>query len=210
MAYEKELLTEEDVPEDASEAQEADGVAKEMGAPELTPEEAAELDRQTLEALADDERAELEAAAEELGQPEVLAERAHASLRLSANFVLAEFHCCRGHCAMAFVPAAATPALRRLVREVLQPLRDEFGRCSVHSGYRNTAHNSHVGGEDNSRHQYHRFPSQVASDVSFVSGSVDQWAAAARRHLGDVGGVGRYPSQRFVHVDLGPLRHWNG
>jgi hypothetical protein len=209
MNDEEQSYDEDDAPEDASEAREAKGVVSEMEAPALTGEEAQTLDRQTLEGLEDEERSELEEAAADVGP----AARG-AGVRLSRNFMLAEFHCCRGHCAMASVPSNAVPALRRLVREVLQPMRDRFGVCSVHSGYRNAAHNGHVEGEDDSRHRYDVRSGEPAADVSFASGSVEEWARMARRrlrrHVADVGGVGRYPASRFVHIDLGPKRKWTG
>lgn len=204
------LEEEEDVPEDASEAAEATGVATEMEAPALTPQEAETLDRHTLEGLDDEERRELEEAAAEEGP----AARGAGLTRLSRDFVLAEFHCCRGHCAEASVPSNAVPALRRLVKEVLQPMRNEFGRCDVHSGYRNAAHNGHVGGVSGSHHRYDELPEEPAADVSFASGSVEEWARMARRRLrrelGDIGGIGRYHASGFVHIDLGPKRRWTG
>ncbi len=199
------LAQEEQLTEDASEAQEANGVAEiEKGAaPE--PDEVEALDAQALEELDYDERTELEEEAAELEDQGIR------SRRLSQNFVLAEFHCCRGHCAGAHVPGRAVPHLRRLVTQVLQPMRNKFGRATVTSGYRNAAHNGHVGGEPNSRHRHDLFPRQPAADVTFAQGAVDQWAAEARRRLGwNEGGIGRYPGQRFVHVDLGPPRQWNG
>ncbi len=207
MNYDEPSVDEEDVPEDASEASEAGGVAIQIGAPALTREGAEALDRETLAGLDEQERAELEAAAGEPGT------RGPAPTRLSRNFVLAEFHCCRGHCAEASVPSNAVPALRRLVRRVLQPMRDEFGECSVHSGYRNAAHNGHVDGASGSHHRYDEKPDAPAVDVSFATGSVDEWARMARRRLkqlGDVGGIGRYHNSGFVHVDLGPKRKWTG
>jgi hypothetical protein len=205
---------EDDAPEDASEASEAQGVGSEMEAPlELTVEEATTLDRETLEGLDDDEKSELEAETAAAAAAAGPAARP-AGVRLSKNFGLAEFHCCRGHCSAASVPSDAVRPLRRLVREVLQPMRDEFGRCDVHSGYRNSAHNAHVEGKPESRHLYHERPGQAAADVSFASGSVDEWARMARRRLkrelGDVGGIGRYHGLGFVHIDLGPKRKWTG
>jgi hypothetical protein len=209
MSYDEPSLGEEDAPEDASEATEAAGVATEMGARRFSREEAEALDRETVEGLSDDERAELEEAAAEAGP----ATRAPGPVRLSRNFVLAEFHCCRAHCAEAAVPSDAVPALRRLVRRVLQPMRDEFGQCSVHSGYRNAAHNGHVDGATGSHHRYDEKPDAPATDVSFATGSVDEWARMARqrlKQLGDIGGIGRYHDSGFVHVDLGPKRRWTG
>ena len=201
---------EDDAPDDPAEASEAEGVAGEMEAPALAVEEAETLDRATLEGLSDEERRDLEEAAAEDGP----ATRGPGGTRLSRNFLLAEFHCCRGHCIAASVPSDAVPALRRLVRRVLQPMRDEFGSCHVNSGYRNAGHNDHVGGEPDSRHRYDARPAEPAADVTFASGSVDEWARMARRRLrrelGDVGGIGRYHTANFVHIDLGPKRKWTG
>jgi len=78
--------SEEEVPEDASEAQEAEGVAEiEMQAPELSAEEAETQNRQTLEEFDDRERAELEEAATDLGAAAGPEERAR-SMRLSKSF----------------------------------------------------------------------------------------------------------------------------
>lgn len=196
---------EDDAPKDAAEAEEAEGVARiEMTTPPLSGADAEPLDRETLSGLDERERRELEEAAAQAGAPG----RAPGSLALSKNFTLAEFHCCRGHCAAAAVPGNAIPALRRLVAQVLQPMRDRFGQCTVHSGYRNAQHNQHVGGVDNSRHRYDMNPTTPAADVSFARGTVEEWAAEARRQLPNLGGIGRYPVERFVHVDLGPLRAW--
>lgn len=204
MSQDETSLSEEEVAVDDAEASEAAGVASiEMAAPELPPEDAAALDSETLDGLEGPEREELEEAAGGEGlEP--------GSVRLSANFVLAEFHCCRGHCPRASVPGNAVPALRRLVRDALQPMRNRFGRCEVNSGFRNKQHNKHVGGEDNSFHRYDVRPHAPAADVTFTRGSVNEWATEARRLLGNIGGIGRYPSQNFVHVDLGPKRKWDG
>jgi hypothetical protein len=202
-------VDDDDAPEDASEATEAPAVAGEMGARALSPAEAEALDVESLAGLDEQERAELDGEAGE-GDPVT---RAPGPVRLSRNFLLAEFHCCRGHCAEAAVPSNAVPALRRLVRRVLQPMRDQFGECSVHSGYRNAAHNAHVDGASGSHHRYDQKPGEPAADVSFATGSVDEWGQAARqrlRQLGDIGGIGRYHADGFLHVDLGPKRKWTG
>lgn len=203
---------EQDVPVDNSEAGEAEGVASEMDAPPMSVEEAEALDRETLEGLDEAERKEIE----DDSAAEVAADAAAAAgpsgVQLSQDFRLSEFHCCRGHCARASVPSSAMPALRRLVKKVLQPMRDEFGECHVNSGYRNAAHNDHVGGEADSHHRYDRRPNSPAVDVTFATGSVNQWAAKARERLnrlGDLGGIGRYPTSNFVHIDLGRKRRWD-
>ena len=190
----------EAAPDDDEEAGEADGVAT-MVEPAESSAEMQELDHETLDGLDEQERQELETSMAEAGGP----------TQLSANFALAEFHCCRGHCPKEAVPAAAVPALRRLVTQVLQPMRNRFGVATVLSGYRNAAHNGHVGGASQSHHRYDQRPSAPAADVMFASGSVNEWAAEARRLLGNsIGGIGRYPTSGFVHVDLGAFRKWDG
>ena len=200
-------FTDGETPVDDAEAAEAQGVAEvEITAPPLSADEAVELDEASLDGLDDDERRALEEENADLGRRGPGA----AGTALSANFDLSEFHCCRGHCAASNVPSNAVPAVRKLVKKALQPMRDKFGACTVNSGFRNAAHNQHVGGESNSHHRYDLHPGSPAADVTFAGGSVDQWAAEARRLLPNIGGIGRYPSQNFVHIDLGPKRKWTG
>ena len=201
------LTSDDDAPVDDAEAVEAQGVAEiEMKAAPMPTEEAAELDKQTWDELDDEERQALEETNAELGNESA----PEAGVALSANFTLSEFHCCRGHCTAANVPSNAVPAVRRLVKKALQPMRNKFGQCTVTSGYRNKLHNQHVGGEATGHHRYDLNPTSPAADVFFASGTVDQWAAEARRLLPDIGGIGRYPNSNFVHVDLGPKRKWTG
>jgi len=209
MAYEETSVAGgQEVPE-GSEAPEAEGVAAtDLGPVELLSDESSASDSQTLDELDDQERAELEEWAAQFEAEAGPEARGISSVRLSKNFVLAEFHCCRSHCVAEHVPAKAVPALRWLVAGVLQPMRDQFGRCTVYSGYRNAQHNRHVGGVANSCHRYDVRPQSPAADVAFARGGVEEWAAEARRRLHNIGGVGKYPAQRFVHVDLGPRRSW--
>ena len=202
--------SEPDVLDETFDAQEAVGVAAvDLRPIELALDESTVLDRQTLDELDDQERAEVERVSGELRAELDADARAIPLVRLSKNFVLAEFHCCRAHCTREYVPGAAIPALRRLITEVLQPMRDEFGLCAVYSGYRNERHNGHVGGASKSCHRYDERPKTPAADVAFARGNVDAWAAVARQRLGDTGGgIGKYHAQAFVHVDLGPFRNW--
>ena len=183
-----------------------------MDAPPLTLEQAEALDRgETIDGVDETERKEIEAEAAEIdGAADPAAAAGPGPVRLSQNFLLGSSIAAEATARARRVPSEAVPALRRLVKKVLQPMREEFGRCSVNSGYRNAARNSHVGGSD-SLHVYDGKPGAPAVDVTFATGTVDQWAAKARQRLnqlGDVGGVGRYPSKNFVHVDLGPKRTW--
>ncbi len=176
------------------EGAEAEGVETIEATTELAPDQAADLDARTLADVDDEQRADL--------QTDARSERSVAvgasddgDVRLSANFVLAEFHCKDG----THVPAQAMRGLRRLVRNQLQPMREKFGSCNVNSAYRTKSHNARVGGEPNSQHRYELGPESVAADVRFAQGSPREWAAEAERLLGNSGGIGTY--RTFVHVD---------
>lgn len=134
--------------------------------------------------------------------------------RLSPHFVIEEFDCHDG----TKVPAAAIPALKELCRDMLEPLREKYGSCTVLSGFRTTAYNAKIGGAPLSQHKYHDHPVSVAADLKFATGSVAEWAKSARWRQDNKqawtaksrGGCGDYPSQGFVHVDSGPRRNWQG
>lgn len=134
----------------------------------------------------------------------IAAERAD---RLTKDFAMSEFDCKDG----TPVPAYMRPHLKRLCERVLQPLRDEFGPCTITSGFRTEQHNANVGGEDRSFHVYTDRRQEPAGDATFARGTPDQWGARARELLGDSGGVGIYPDSRFVHVDTRNGRSdWRG
>lgn len=114
---------------------------------------------------------------------------------LSPSFGLDEFACQDG----TPVPAVSHAALSELCREYLEPLRARFGAAIVHSGYRTEAHNEHAGGIAGSYHVYELHPGCAAADVEFANGVPAEWAQHAEE-LG-AGGVGRYDSMRFLHVD---------
>lgn len=122
--------------------------------------------------------------------------------QLTEHFNVSEFACNDGTPA----PKANYDAMRRLAKNVLEPLRAKFGPCHINSGYRHRAYNARIGGATQSYHIYDLRPSCAATDVTFQNGTPSQWAAEARR-LG-AGGVGTYSS--FVHVDNGPARAWAG
>jgi uncharacterized protein YcbK (DUF882 family) len=121
-------------------------------------------------------------------------------LILSPHFKVSEFRDWHSH---QLPPSYMDNGLRRLCREVLEPLRSRFGVCTVHSGYRTPATNAAVGGAPQSYHVYtarRRFP---AADVSFARGTPHDWAEAADRLVPN-GGLGVYPTH--IHVDQRPGR----
>ncbi len=124
-------------------------------------------------------------------------------VQLTGNFLASEFAC---HDDIGtFVPSEAIPGLQALCERVLQPLRDEFGVCTVSSGFRTEEYNASIGGASNSFHIYtlHVRAAAAAADVVFDSGTVQEWADRADALLDGGGGVGRYFDEGFLHVDNG-------
>lgn len=130
--------------------------------------------------------------------------------RLAPHFAPREFDCRNG----VPWPPLARSGLLLLCRRVLEPLRDEYGVCTVTSGYRTVPYNASVGGAPRSYHLYNR-PSggEPAADIVFATGKPSQWARDADRLLRGIkhlhgGGLGIYP--RFIHVDVrtGPAARW--
>ncbi len=181
--------------EQVVEGAEAEGVETIEATTELARDQAADLDARTLADVDEDQRAELVQTDAGSERSVAMGASGDGDVRLSANFVLAEFHCKDG----THVPAQAMKGLRRLVRNQLQPMREKFGTCTVNSAYRTQSHNARVGGEPNSQHRYELGPKSVAADVRFAQGSPREWAAEAERLLGNSGGIGTY--RTFVHVD---------
>jgi uncharacterized protein YcbK (DUF882 family) len=117
-------------------------------------------------------------------------------VQLSKNFKLSEFRCkCCGE-------VIVDPVLLN----GLQELRDLLGKpLIITSGYRCKKHNKDVGGSPNSQH--------------LLGKAADIYAPAFEIHeLGEIakhvevfynGGMGLYPKQRFLHVDVrGVMARW--
>jgi uncharacterized protein YcbK (DUF882 family) len=103
------------------------------------------------------------------------------------------------------------------VRPIAPPLLDllanlqsglgAHGAFGVISGYRSPATNAKLqreGGGGVASHSFHM--KGMAIDIRLPGVGLDRLREAARA-LGR-GGVGYYPQSDFVHVDIGPVRHW--
>jgi len=118
---------------------------------------------------------------------------------ISKNFSYSEFNCRDG----AEVPEEYKPNVRRIVEEILQPMRDVIGKSiRITSGYRTTAYNKACGGATKSQHL-----KANAADIQIkgmTSAQVQQFVRGfmtARLHyIGEGGGVGYY--KNFTHVDI--------
>lgn len=123
--------------------------------------------------------------------------------QITPHFHLNEFHTkdARGSA----VPVSSWPALIRLCKNYLEPMRAKFGVCTVISGYRHRAYNNAISGAaTNSQHIYDETPGSVAADTRYERGSSKQWVAHAktlRTGLGSGGGIGRYDRDNFIHID---------
>ncbi len=107
------------------------------------------------------------------------------------------------------IPIAAIPGIQRMCRVLLEPMRAKFGACFVTSGYRHYAYNKALersGAVSNSRHVWDRHPTSPACDVTFATGTPEEWGDFARelmqRSNSGNGGVGKYRRMGFVHLDL--------
>ncbi len=172
-------MAEQELTDDVVEAAEVAGVEREEETASLSPDQAKELDARRFAELSDEGHAELDAARRELEEGGHAVPRGRAVL-LSAHFQRAEFHCKDG----THVPGAAVPALRRHGKRVLEPMRAEFGPCTVNSAYRTHADNCRIGGEPNSFHVYTLRLQCPATDLRFARGTPQQWARLADRLLG--------------------------
>jgi hypothetical protein len=86
--------------------------------------------------------------------------------------------------------------------DALQALRNMMGHpLIVVSAYRSPSHNKAVGGAENSQHLRGR-----AFDISVANTDPHILIRAARK--AGFRGIGTYPRQGFVHVDVGPERTW--
>lgn len=87
--------------------------------------------------------------------------------------------------------------LKVLATKLLQPLRDEFGRMKVNSGYRNTEVNKLVGGVPTSLHT-----KSIAADCTFLDADInDVWNFLLNnKDRIKWTEIGLYKSRNFIHL----------
>lgn len=136
----------------------------------------------------------------------------HPRHRCSAHFIIEEFDCHDG----TRVPKLHVGALDYLCEQLLEPLRRQFGPCQILSGYRTPTHNREIGGARYSFHCYELHdPDDVAADVRFRRGNIEDWHQAAKaileRKRNAKGGLGYYPQGGFIHIDTRDyIARWSG
>lgn len=111
--------------------------------------------------------------------------------QVSKNFRLSEFRCGDHNYDLIRV----SPKLVATLEEI----RERAGGHQLHitSGYRPPAYNRKVGGVSNSTHI-----DGLAADIYSDYLSTDELYDICDRVIGDKGGVGYYPVQGFIHVDI--------
>lgn len=125
------------------------------------------------------------------------------SMQLSKNFTLFELIKSASRPGMVYYPSEDIISLLKSHAEnILQPIRDEFGRVNINSGYRNEFLNKAVGGVNNSIHKiYHQskllgvatdITTQDESDLVKVMYFIKKHVPAARRVI--------------IYRDLKPLK----
>ena len=90
------------------------------------------------------------------------------------------------------------PLISQPLVELIDGVTDTFGRkLVINSAYRCNAHNEEVGGVVGSQHNANPL---TAVDIDASELGVEEIAQAAEANGAD--GVGRYFSQKFVHMDV--------
>lgn len=109
----------------------------------------------------------------------------------------------------ALPPESLWPNIAKTAR-MLDEIRSLLGApVTILSCYRNAAYNACIGGEANSWHMHFK-----AIDWTCASGDVASWHAVAKAVRASTpdyaGGIGRYDSRRFIHIDTrgGPPADW--
>lgn len=119
--------------------------------------------------------------------------------QLSANFMASEFACHCG-CGFGMKPGDVDP---RLVIG-LQTIRHWLNvPLHVNSGCRCPAHNKVIGGEKDSQHLQGKAADITGAPIEEIIKCAEQIPVFRN------GGIGRYPSKHFVHLDVrGEKARW--
>lgn len=115
--------------------------------------------------------------------------------QLTRNFWRSEFAC---KCGCGF------DAIRLTLVGVLQLCRDMIGKpITVTSGCRCPDRNAEAGGEPNSYHvtaEAIDFTTASSFDLALIANRLNRWG----------GGFHFYQDRKFIHIDDGPFRRWEG
>ena len=121
--------------------------------------------------------------------------------QITKNFNIAEFKCRCGECVM---PQIVRVNLFTLVKQYLQPLRDEFDSpIRINSGYRCLEHNTAVG---STRHSQHILG--TAADITIVGYTPKEVYDKVLELWTRVPGLGLY--RNFIHIDNRNLDYRSG
>lgn len=112
------------------------------------------------------------------------------SKALSKNFHVREFRCKDGSDPIFIDDELVT---------LLQKIRDHFGKAvNINSAFRTASHNAKQ--KKSSKYSQHLYGK--AADIWIAGVSVDTLAAYVETLLPGKGGIGRYYTDGFVHVDV--------
>jgi len=126
--------------------------------------------------------------------------------KLSANFTLYELISSANHPTSVFYPSMQVIAdVEHFAGNTLQLIRNEVGRLTINSGYRNPILNSKVGGVANSVHQYYLNGAQLgqAADIVPHSRTLEDtfiWIIDNAEMLGLKTAI-IYKDRGFIHLD---------
>lgn len=119
--------------------------------------------------------------------------------KLSEHFTAGEFFCHDTSYKYVRVSPELVAKLEKIRAAVGGPL-------TIHSAYRPPAYNLSIGGVSNSCHV-----DGLAADISAPGKTTAQLHEICLKVIGSQGGVGYYPTQQFVHVDVrGHESRWEG
>lgn len=121
--------------------------------------------------------------------------------QLSEHFQARELWC--RHCCVLKVAPGLLPALEALRAELCRA----HGRdvpITVNSGYRCPTHNRRIGGSPNSKHLRGEAADIWAKGVTLR----ELYEAALQVPAFAKGGIGVYPQNGFIHIDVANQRRW--